>query len=221
MTEKSIKRKVRIAQRSDFNKRKGVCFMKYDTKTIENFENLSADELRAVISNMDVPDTNSNNDDVTKLKNALNKATAEASDFKKQLREQMSESDRLKAEREEADKAKDELIKSYQRKEAVGNYTTKLVALGLDLDTAKKTAESLPNDINDNFFTSLSNFKADFEKSIRADITKDTPRPGGGNTDNKISREDFAKMSYKDRLKLKSENPTEYEALKGGEDNAE
>ncbi|MBQ0097904.1 MAG: hypothetical protein KBS62_03085 [Oscillospiraceae bacterium] len=188
---------------------------KFDTSKIENFDELSADELRELFRNTEIPDNN-DDEEKTKLKNALNKATSEASGYKKQLREQMSEAERQKAEKEESDKEKDELIAKYQRNETVSNYTTKLVSLGLDEASAKKSAEALPNGIGDDFFTGISNYKTQFEKNIRADLTKKTPRPNGGSEKGNHTAKDFQNMSYLERIALKKENPEEYEALKNG-----
>lgn len=197
--------------------------MKIDKNLIENFDNLSADELRNAILNLEIKTDKgeSNADEVARLKAALNKATGEASDYKKQLREQMSAEDKAKADREAADKAKDDLIAELQRKQAVTEYTAKLIGLGIDETEAKKTAETMPNGLDDSFFSTLTNFKGQIERNIKAKITKDTPRPDGGNNNNQgITKDDFNKMGYKERLELKQNNPTEYENLKGGENNA-
>ena len=195
--------------------------MKIDTNLFENFENLTADELREKIKNLDleVPDS----EEVSKLKNLLNKASGEASNYKKQLREKeeadrakMSEEEKEKADREAADRAKDELIAKLQREQAVTTYTAKLIGLGMKEDEAKKTAQNMPNGLDDTFFSAMSKYKDDMERNIRADITKNTPRPDKSGDDNKgITKEDFNKMSYKERVELKNSNPTEYEALKG------
>lgn len=197
--------------------------MKFDKNLIENFDNLSAEELKAALENLELPsgEDKSNDDEIAKLKAALNKASSEASDYKKQLREKMSAEEKEKAEKEAADKEKDELIAKLQRERAVTNYTAKLIGLGISEAEAKKTAEKMPSGLDDTFFDTFSNFKNEVERKTKAELTKGTPRPGGGSdTDKTITKEQFDKMGYKERLELKQNNPTEYENLKGGENNA-
>ncbi len=196
--------------------------MKFDKNLIENFDELSADELRAKLLEIEFETDKGNNDDeIAKLKAALNKASSEASDFKKQLREKMSAEEKEKAEKEAADKAKDELIAQLQKEQSVANYTAKLIALGINEADAKKTAETMPSGLDDTFFATFNNFKGDIERKVKAEITKGTPRPdGGSDKDEGVTKEQFNKMGYMERLELKKNNPTEYQNLKGGDNNA-
>lgn len=196
--------------------------MKIDKNLIPNFDELSADELREAITNLDIKtdnDNKGNDDEIARLKAALNKASSEASDFKKQLREKMSTEEKEKAEKEAADKEKDELIAKLLRNQDVTNYTAKLIGLGMNEADAKKTAETMPSGLKDTFFEACTNLKSDIERKVKAEITKGTPRPDGGNEKPEgVTKEQFNKMSYMERLELKKNNPTEYENLKGGAD---
>lgn len=54
------------------------------------------------------------------------------------------------------------------------------------------------------------------EAKIREEILKDTPKPEGGNgEDKKITKDDFVKMSYEDQVKFKQDNPNEYNSMFG------
>lgn len=199
--------------------------MKIDKNLIENFDELSAeDKVKALLDF----EFDNNSDEIAKLKAALNKSASETSNFKKQLREKeeaerakMSAEEKEKADREAADKAKDELIAQLQREKAESAYTAKLIGLGVSEAEAKKAVAALPNEIGDDFFDVLSNFKGEVERKVKADVTKGTPRPdGGGHEQTETTKEQFAKMGYKERLELKQNNPEEYENLRGGVDDA-
>ena len=76
--------------------------MKIDVTKIEGYENMTAEEKLAALENFDIEEKPN---DESKWKSALDKATAEAAKYKKELREKQTESERLEAERAEKDKA--------------------------------------------------------------------------------------------------------------------
>lgn len=151
--------------------------MKFDSSKIENFNTLSADELRARILEMDFPDISGAEYD--KLKAAFNKASSELAEAKKTIRAGQNADEVAKAEREAAEKAKDELIANLQRRMAVSDAKERLVALGFDAKLASDTAELIADGKTDDVFGKLTEFKVGFEKAIRADIAKNAPKPDG------------------------------------------
>jgi hypothetical protein len=55
-----------------------------------------------------------------------------------------------------------------------------------------------------------------FEKKIRADAMKGTPKPVPNKGEGGMTLENLKKMSAQDRLEFSEKNPDEYKALYGG-----
>ncbi len=119
--------------------------MKINASAIDGFDAMSDEEkVKALLGfEIEVPAPKDNTDEVTKLKTALSKANAEASDWKKQLREKQTEQEREEAERAERDKERDELIATLQRKETVSGYLANCLSLGYDKDLATEAANAM------------------------------------------------------------------------------
>lgn len=147
-----------------------------------------------------------------KLKNAQSNASADASKWKKQLQERMSEQERAEnATKELIDslKAENERLK---RDQEVASRTAAYVGVGFDESLAKKAAEAYGSDHN-GFMDALKAFITVHDKALQADALRSTPRPGNGGTAPAITKEEFAKMNYSERVKLFNENPDLYQEL--------
>ncbi len=128
---------------------------------------------------------------VMKLKNSLSKSNTEAADYKKQLREKMT-ADEIKA-KEDAEK-QEKLQNDYDallKKVSISENKARLLSLGYDDILAGEAAEAMViGDIN-KVIESQKKYAEAFEKKIRSDILKETPKPVGGNGSNNT---DYAKQ---------------------------
>ena len=147
-----------------------------------------------------------------KLMNAQSNAAADASKYKKQLQERMSEQERAAEETKELIaglKAENERL---NREREVSARTATYVGWGFDEENAKKAAEAYGSD-HDAFSDAFKTFLAAHDKAILAEKMRETPRPGFGATDPAITKEQFAKMGYRERLKIYNESPELYKKL--------
>ena len=96
--------------------------------------------------------------EVEKLKAALSKASADAAEWKRQLRQKQTEAERAEAERAEADKAMREELETLRKEKRVSDYTGKCLALNMDADLAGKTANALADGDMDSVFDCLKAF---------------------------------------------------------------
>ena len=183
--------------------------MKIDTTKIENFENLSAEEKLNAILNFDIEV-----EDTSKLKNALNKATSEAAEYKKALREKQTEQERLEAERKAAENEREELLKNLMREKTIADNKAQFLAVGYGEELANKSAEAMADGNFTEIFSGFKTFVESRDKQIRAELIKGTPAPTGGNTDVTITKEQFRKMSFTERNNLYNENPELYKQLR-------
>lgn len=115
---------------------------KIDTTKIAGFEEMSAeDKLNALLGyEFDEP---KEQEDVTKLRNALSKANSDAAEWKRQFREKQTEAERAEAERKEHEAAVEEELRTLRRDKTIGGYVAQCLALGYDKDLALRAAEAM------------------------------------------------------------------------------
>ena len=177
-------------------------------------EGMTIDEINEALESIELPTDNSA--EVERLKNALSKSNSESAEYKRQLREKMTE-DELKAKEdaekwEKIEKERDELL----REKAISTNKARLLALGYDESLADETAEAMVNGELDKVFTNQKKHIESVEKKVRSELTKGTPKPDGGNSGVGITKEALLKMSSGERLKFSQEHPEEYRELYGG-----
>ena len=105
-----------------------------------------------------VKDEKSENAEIAKLKAALSKASSDAAEWKRQLREKQSETERAAAERAEQEQAMREELETLRKEKRVSDYTGKCLALNMDADLAGKTAAALADGDMDSVFDCLKAF---------------------------------------------------------------
>lgn len=177
-------------------------------------EGMTLEEIETALESIELPADNSA--EIERLKSALSKSNSEAADFKKQLREKMT-ADEVKAKEDAESREKlqndyDELLK----KVTISENKAQLLAIGYDDALAAETAEAMVNgDLTKVFINQKKHIEA-VEKKVRSELTKNTPKAEGGNSNIGITKEALLKMSSGDRLKFSQEHPEEYKNLYGG-----
>lgn len=149
-----------------------------------------------------------------KLKSATNSASSDAAKYKKMLQERMSEQEKADAaakELMETLKAENERLKKEQ---TIASHTAGYLSLGFGDALAKKAAEATFASDFSALTTTFKEFLSEHDKALAADALRKTPRPGTGGSEVEITKEQFAKMNYDERVKLITENPDLYEKLK-------
>ncbi len=98
------------------------------------------------------------NAEVKELKRLLSKANGEAAEYKRQLRQKQTETERAEAERAEQDKAMREELETLRKEKRVSDYTGKCLALNMDAELAGKTANALADGDMESVFDCLKQF---------------------------------------------------------------
>lgn len=149
--------------------------MKIDTSAIQGFDGMTADQKLAAVLGMDIPEPDMAG---WVRKDVFDAKATEAANLNKQLRARMSDEEVAKA--AEAAKYQDleakynELLKANQ----VSDYKAKYLAMGYDENLATDTAQAMADGNIEKVFSNGEKFKSELEKRIKADILKNTPRPG-------------------------------------------
>ena len=149
----------------------------------------------------------------SKLKNAQSNASADASKYKKQLQERMTEQERAANETKELIERLKEENAQMKRNQTLAEQTSGFMGVGFDAELAKKAAEAHVDGDFSSMINALKDFITQHDKSIRADELRNTPRPGVGGTDPAITKEQFDNMNYQERLKIYNEQPDLYKEL--------
>ena len=175
------------------------------TDKIEGYESLSAEEKLKALENFEFEEKKDNSEEFQKLKESFNRASSEAAEYKRQLKDKMTEQERL----EEEKKEKDKLLESLLKEKEVANFTSNFLSVGYSEEEAKKSAEAIANGDFKTVFGNLKTFIEGIEQSARADVIKSTPKPTGkANGDSpSVTKEQFDKMEYRERVKFAEENP--------------
>ena len=179
-------------------------------------EGMTFEEVESALESVTIPEDNSA--EIERLKNALSKSNSEAAGYKKQLREKMTEDEQKKQkeqeEREELQNKYDKLL----RESVTAKTKAKLVAPGYDESLADETAEAMADGDSEKVFANQQKHLASFEKKVRAEALKNTPKPTPDGDSKTMTLEKFRKLDPAERHKFYTEHPDEYKELYGGKE---
>ena len=177
-------------------------------------EGMSVEDIEKALAGIEMP--NDGSAEIERLTKALSKSNSEAAEYKRQLREKSTDEE-AKA-REDAERMED-LQSKYDallRESTVSKHKARFLALGYEESLATETAEAMVSGDTEKVFAAQKKHLDSVEKKIREDALKGTPRPTGGNSSETITKEQFDKMGYSERLKVYQDNPDIYKEFTGG-----
>ena len=143
-------------------------------------EDMTNDEIVEALANVSLPQDNS--DELKRYKDAVSKANSEAADYKRKLKEKMSEEEKKSTEEAERFARLEAENKELNKRILVSDYTSKFIASGMDEATAKNSAEAA---FSGDFDTVIANFNtqmASVKETVKAELLNSTPSLVGGNT---------------------------------------
>lgn len=152
--------------------------MKLNTTGIEGYAEMTPEEKVAALEALDLPEQDTN--ELTRYKNALNKATSEAADYKRQLREKMSEQEQKDADAAEASKRMQQELADLKYEKTVTGYKASYIAMGYSEELAKATAEALAKGDLDTVISNQKTFNAAQEQAFQAKAAAQQPTPTPG-----------------------------------------
>ena len=186
--------------------------MKIDVTKIDGYESMSAEEKLKALEEFDVDVPEPDYTGYVK-KEVFDKTASELAEKKKELRDKLStdEAEKLK-EKEERDKLQADYEKLLHET-AVAKNKSNLLALGYDEKLADETAEAMANGDLDKVMANQKKHLESFEKKIRAEALKDTPKPTGDGGSATMPLDSLRKMSSSERLAFSQQHPEEYREL--------
>lgn len=186
---------------------------KVDITKIEGYESMTPEQKVAALEAFEMAEP-----DYTGYvkKDVFDKTASELAGVKKQLKEKMTDDEAQKQKEQEEREALQSKYEELLHKTAVSENKAKLLSMGYDEKLAEETAEAMANGEMEKVFANQKKHLEAFEKKVRADALKDTPKPtpdGGGKT---MTLETLRKMSPQERYEYSVKNPEEYKELYGG-----
>ena len=175
---------------------------------IENYAEMSPEEKIAALE--------ANYSSVAQHKANADKAASEAAEYKKKLRDRMSEDEAKAAKAAEDHAALVAELEALKAEKLVSGYMASYLALGFDEKLAKTTAEALAKGDMDTVFKNQKLHADTREKTLRTELLKGTPPPAGGNNDTGVTKEKFSKMTLAEKAEFAEKNPDAYKEFYGG-----
>lgn len=85
----------------------------------------------------------------------------------------------------------------------------------MDDDLAKPTAEALVEGDMESVFNNLMKFRDIHDKAMKAELMRQTPKPGPIDTNNStgMTKEKFSKLDVASKIRFANEHPDEYVKL--------
>lgn len=186
--------------------------MKIDVTKIEGYETMSAEEKLKALEELEI-DTKEFTKGYVK-KEVFDKTASDLAALKKKDRENLSETERLKAEQEEQLKEMQEELNKLKQEKQLGEFKANFLSLGYDEKLAIDTATAFMSGDYAKVFANQKAFQESIEKRVKAEILKGTPSPNGsGSVNNQKTKDDLRKMSAEERYKFSVEHPDEYKAI--------
>lgn len=152
--------------------------------------------------------------DLARTRRALDKASAEASDFKKKYKESLSEVEQANMEKAEREAAREEEFKALKREVEINRLEKTYLAMGWTADEASRMATAEADGDMDAKLKVMTEAqerqKKDLEKNILASYGNVNVGASGSST---VTPEQFEKMSIAERSNLFRENKAEYDRL--------
>lgn len=180
---------------------------KIDTTKIEGYENMSVEEKLAALTDFEI-DTSG-----MVSKATLDKATADAAEWKRKYNSTLSEAEQARIAAEEAQKATNDRLAELERKDKISTTKDKYIASGFTVELAQATAEAFVDGNMDVVLANLTKHATDVANAVKDKDLHDTPAPPASG-DSKVGtinydaeREkalaegDFMKAAYFERAK--------------------
>ena len=186
---------------------------KIDISAIEGYADMSAEDKVAALESFEYEDNAQAVSDLERYKEAVTKATHEAAEYKKQLKSLQEQTKTGNSKADETIQSLQEQVAELTKQNTISSYTAQFTALGYSPELAKETAEAQAEGDIAKVMENQRKFLEEHEKNLKAEILKQTPRPGQGGTgtpSSGMTKEKFKKLSFAERAKFAAEHPEEY-----------
>ena len=167
---------------------------KIDVSKIDGYEAMSAEEKLAALEAYEFEETAPTNDNETKLKEALTRASADASEWKKKYRATLDDAKRAEDERAERDKARDEELETLRKERTISKLEAQYLSVGYSAELAAASAKAQADGDTATVLANQTKFLADMKSKLEAEalgkqppLTPGKPPEADKSDDDKLS----------------------------------
>lgn len=183
---------------------------KIDITKIEGYADMTAEEKLAALESLELPEQ-----DFTGWvkKDVADRYASEAAEFKRKLRQQMSEDEAAKAAALEEQEQMRKELEALKREKYISENTAKFLEIGYDGKMAAETAEALLDGKMEVLFQNHAKHIANRERALKAELLKGTEKPPAGEGGHEMTKEQFRALSLMEKQRMASEQPDVYKAM--------
>lgn len=143
-------------------------------------EGMSAEDIVKALEGVSLPQDRT--DEIDRLVKAKDKANSEAAEYKRKLKDHMSEEEKRVAEEADRIKTIEQENADLKKRIAIADYTSKFIASGLDAEVAAKSAEAAYTGDIDTVIANYNSKIASVKESVKAELISATPVMTGGSS---------------------------------------
>lgn len=143
-------------------------------------EGMSAEDQIKALESISLPQDRT--DEIDRLIKAKDKANSEAAEYKRKLKDHMSEEEKRNAEEAERIQKIEQENADLKKRIAIADYTSKFLASGLDAETAAQSAEAAYTGDIDTVIANYNSRIASVKETVKAELIASTPSIQGGKT---------------------------------------
>ena len=186
---------------------------KINVSSIEGYSEMTVEQKLAALEAYEISDPDYSG---YVKKEAFDKAASDLAEMKRKHNALLSEDERNKQANEEELATLRQRVADMEKKELVSDHKTKFLAMGYDEALADATANAMVDGDTDKVFANHKKFLEAHDKSIKAELLGDTPKPPAGNEGSGMTLEKFRKLSPQERHDFSVEHSEEYKELYNG-----
>jgi len=184
--------------------------MTIDTSKIEGFDSMTPEQQIEALTKYDFPDPDYSG---YVKKEQFDKTASELAKIKKEKTTAESETKTKEGELESLKK----MVEALQKDKQIATYTAQYIGLGYEKALAEETAHAVVDGDTAKVFENQQKFLDGFEKKLKADLMKSSPKLGGGEPEQPITKDELNKMSVEDRFNYIQSHPDAAKTILGGE----
>lgn len=148
---------------------------KIDVSKIGGYESMSAEEKLAALEAYEFEPNAPATDSETKLKEALSRANADASEWKKKYRATLDDAKRAEEERAERDRERDEELATLRKERQISQLEAQYLAVGYPAELASSSAKAQAEGDTATVLANQTKFIEDTKKKLEAEALGKQP----------------------------------------------
>lgn len=163
-----------------------------DTTTIEGYESMTPEQKVAALESIELPKPDYSG---YVPKAALDKASSQAAEYKRQLNAKLTEDEQQKQAEAERVAALEAENTELRKKDRISTFKANYLALGYPEELAASSAEAMADGDTETVFANTKSFNEMQQKQIEANMLMGMPHPKTG-TDSAINYEKQIEAAY-------------------------